>query len=250
MRKIYRVIISLIIMSILISHVIAIDNQSIKEPTTYKVFIDQYFGFYRIFEMDGTLFGNEIDSGFNSSNKSLNATFNISIGDTVIWVNDAVPSKVMTIVSKEKLWNLSKEKMWDSENGSLQHNGKEFSYTFNKSGIYNVYVKERPILKEKIIVGPIDMNETNPKSNLIGTKPGQTNVTEKNDTKSNLTMKSGKNSTTIKQNATINKSNSAPISVMLAGGIFSKIKSKSDVSIMTIVLLGIYILSGRIKEKE
>lgn len=251
MRKMYKRIISYIIMSILISPVIAIDNQSIKDPVTYKVFVDQYFGFYRVFEMDGTLFGAEIDSGFNTSNKSLNATLNISRGDTVIWTNDAIPSKMMTIVSKEKLWNLSKEKLWDRENGTLRSNGKEFNYTFNNSGIYNVYVKERPILKQKIIVGPIDINGTNAsKSNLTNGK-GQTKVTQTNDTKSNLTMKSGQNNTrAIKQNATINKSNSVPISVMLAGGIFSKIKSRSDVSIMTIVLLGIYILSGRIKEKE
>lgn len=245
MRKMYKMIILLIIISISVSPVVSIDDQSTKDPVTYKVLIDQYFGFYRVFEMDGTLFGTEIDSGFNSSNKSLNATLNISIGDTIIWTNDAAPSKMMTIISKEKLWNLSREKLWDRENGTLRSNGKEFNYTFNKSGIYNVYVKERRILKQKITVGSIDTNDTN------DTSPGLTSVTQTNDTKSNLTMKSGQNNTTaIKQNATLNKSNPVPVSVMLAGGIFSKIKSKSDISIMTIVLLGIYILSGRIKEKE
>lgn len=234
MRILYKLIISLIIMFILISPVVAIDNQSIKDPVTYRVFVDQYYGFYRVFEMDGTLDGNEIDIGFNISNKTLNATLNIFRGDTIIWTNDATPDPdtTMTIVSKEKLWNLSREKWLDRENGTLKSSGKEFSHTFNNPGIYNIYIKERPILTQKIIVGPIDINATNA-------------------TKSNLTMKSGQNNTTaIKKNATLNNSSSVPISVMLTGGIFSKIKSKSDMSIMTLVLLGIYILSGRIKEKE
>ncbi len=235
------------------SPIVAMENLSTNKSVTYKVLVDQYFGFYRIFEIGGTLFGNEIDSGFNASNKSLNAILNISRGDTIIWVNDAMPSKMMTIISKEKLWNLSREKLFDNENGTLQHSGKEFSYTFNNSGIYNVYVKERPLLKQKIIVGPIDMSSTNTirKNN---TNPGPTNVTgtkRLTDIKeSNLTTKSSQNNTTvIKQNSTINKSNSVPISVRLSDGLSSKIRSKSDVSIMTIILLGIYILSGRIKEE-
>ncbi len=235
------------------SPIVAMENLSTNKSVTYKVLVDQYFGFYRIFEIGGTLFGNEIDSGFNASNKSLNAILNISRGDTIIWVNDAMPSKMMTIISKEKLWNLSREKLFDNENGTLQHNGKEFSYIFNNSGIYNVYVKERPLLKQKIIVGPIDMSGTNT-IRKNSTNPGPTNVTGTKSltstAESNLTTKSGQNNTTvIKQNSTMNKSNSTPISIRLTDGLSSKIKSKSDVSIMTIILLGIYILSGRIKEE-
>lgn len=259
MRKRYKIIILLIIMYVLMSPGIAVDNKPIKDPIIYRVFIDQYYGFYRVFEENDKLLGDEIDSGFDTSNKTLNATLNISRGDTVIWTNDAVPNKKMTIVSKEKLWNISKEKVFDRENGTLNSNGKEFSYTFNKSGIYNVYVKERPILKQKIIVGPLDPNATNvagtdkTRSNTNGTKPSQTTVTKTqnstNTTGSNLTTKSSQNNTTaIRQNSTTNKSGTVPISISLAGGLFSKMKSKSDVSIMITILLGIYILSGRIKE--
>ena len=118
-------------------------------------------------------------------------------------------------------------------------------------------IKERRILKQKIIVGPIDINEINAKkpnvANVTKTsdiKLGQTNVTTKNSTKQNLVTTSDQNNTGImKQNSTTDKSGSASmLSISLAGGIFSKIKSKSDTSILAVILVGIYILSARIKE--
>lgn len=247
MRKMYRMILLLIMISIFISPVFAEDNQTMENHTTYRVLIDQYYGFFRAFEMYDKISGKELIQE--------NRTLNISKGDTVIFVSDTIPDKYLTIVSKEKLWS--------DNNGTLKYSGKEISYTFKESGIYHVSIKERPLLKQKIIVGPLDANYTeiidtnDNESNLTNvteqnqtnitndTKLNQTNVTYINDTESNSTQN---NTTAIKQNATLNKSNSVPISIMLTGGLFSKIKSKSDTSILIVVLIGIYFLSARIKD--
>lgn len=241
MRKMYKMIIPLIMMYILISPVIAVDNSSIKNQATYRILIDQHYGFFRTYEMHDKLLGDEIIQENN--------TLNISKGDIIIFASDTIPDVYLTVISKENIWSV--------DVGTLKYGGKEFSYTFNKSGIFNMYLKEHPLLKQKIIVGPLDINETNATDTNINltndTKP-QTNITKAqnstNTTGSNLTVASSQNkSTAVRQNSTTNKSGSSPIiSISLAGGLFSKIKSKSDTSILAIVLVGIYILSGRIKD--
>lgn len=245
MRKIYKTVILLTMVSMLMSPVIAVDNQSANKSVTYRILIDQHYGFFRTYEMYDKLLGKEM---FQENN-----TLNISKGDIVIFASDTMPDAFLTVISEEKLWSDKK--------GALKYSGKEFNYTFNKSGIYNMYIKEHYLLKQRIIVGPIDINDTNEtwtnttKPNLTNdTKPSLTNVTKTqnstNTTESNLAIKQDQNSTgSIKQNSTINKSGSSPIiSISLANSISSKIRSKSDVSILTMILFGIYILSARIKD--
>lgn len=109
---------------------------NIVSATTYRSEVDQDYGFYRIVVID--------------SNKTLsyvNKTLNISIGDNVIWRNDATPDWPLTIVSEQGLWN----------NTKLRWNYDKFNYTFNEPGIYEVYIKEYPrVQHQKIIVSPIE----------------------------------------------------------------------------------------------
>lgn len=225
MRIIYKITILIITISILVSPVFAMDNQS-SNSATYRILIDQHYGFFRVFEMNGKLFGKELDNE--------NRTLNISRNDTVIFVSDTIPDKRLTIVSNEELW---KDKV-------LKYSGKEFDYTFNKSGIYDMFIKEYPPLKQKIIVGPIDINISN---TINDTKPNLTNII--NNT--NMTIESGSTNTmSVKQDSTLNNTNStAVISIGLTDGLRSKIRSDSDVLILSVILLGIYFLSGRIKEE-
>ena len=53
-------------------------------PSVYRVFVDQDYGFKRVVEVNHTPFVYE------------NLTLNITIGDTVIWVNDATPDEELT----------------------------------------------------------------------------------------------------------------------------------------------------------
>ena len=237
MRKMYKTVLLLIIMSILIFPVVAIDSQSIKDPVTYKILVDQNYGFFRTFEMYDKISGNQIYPE--------NGTLDISKGDIVTFVSDTMPDRRLTIISEEKLWS--------DTNGTLKVGGKELSYAFNRSGTYNMYIKERPLLKQIIIVGPIDVNTTNAtKSNLTNdTKPSPANITGTknltNVTKSNLANGSGQNNIT--QNPVTTKSNSTPIiSVGLTGDLYSKIKSRYDTLILVMILVGMYVLSTRIKE--
>jgi len=45
----------------------------------------------------------------------------------VVWINDAIPDRRITIVNKQKLWN--------DNNGTLKWFDKQFGYSFIKSGI-------------------------------------------------------------------------------------------------------------------
>ena len=205
MKKMF-IIILLITVSILISPVIAIDSLSIRTPVIYRDFIDQY-GVSKIYETYNVTYSKAV--------LYQNGTLNIYKGDTIIWINYA--DKRLTIMSEQNLWN--------NESGILTEY-KELNYTFTKYGIYNIYIKEFPNLKQKIIVGPIEQISKN--------------VTSANNTKP-LTIKSNSTNTNIKkQDSTINKS--IPISIS------DKIKSRLDTIILTVVLLSMYVLSGRIKE--
>jgi len=104
-------------------------------PSVYKVFVDQDYGFKRVVEVNYTPFVYE------------NLTLNITIGDTVIWVNDATPDEELTIVSEQNLWS--------NTSARLRWNYQFFNYTFTQPGIYSFYVREEPRVRhQKIVVNP------------------------------------------------------------------------------------------------
>lgn len=205
MRKIF---LALIIMSILISPVIGDDN-STKEPVTYRVSVDNQQGFSRVYDV--------------TSNKVVyaqNKTLNIYRGDTIVWSNN-VDARI-TIISEQGLW--------DNKSGFLPREYKIFNYTFTKSGIYDIYIKEAPSRRQKIIVGPIEP-ELIPENVINMT----TNIEE---------MESGSTDTTVViQNYVPNTPSVTTTSTktIYRGYNF-------DTVILLVLLLSIFVLSGRIKE--
>ena len=104
------------------------------QPTVYRVFVDDWYGFKRAIEANYTPFKYE------------NQTLNLNPGDTVIWVNDA-DNESITIVSKEGLW----------ANAYLKYSRDSFKFVFNKSGTYGVYMKEFPRRPHQTInVAPVE----------------------------------------------------------------------------------------------
>lgn len=213
MRKMYITVVLLMMISILISPVIG-DENSTEKPITYRVFVDNQQGFNRIFDIT-----------LNKPVYSQNRTLNIYRGDTIIWINNV--DRRLTIVSEQKLW--------DNKSGHLAQEYKELNYTFTEPGVYDVYIKEYPTLKQKIIVGPIEQDSTSK------------NITNMTNTESNITtIKSNSTDVTIvEQNSTSNASN---ITTKTTKTIYDDIKSRFDTIILVMVLLSIYVLSGRIKE--
>lgn len=201
-RKLYiNIILLLMIMSVYIYPVMSGDNnqftknQSDKKQINYRIAIDQYHGFYRVYVANKS--GRVVPVSYNG-------TLNISKGDTITWMNDAMPDARLTVISQQKLWA--------DNSGILKWAYKQFSYTFNKSGIYDVYIKENSKFKQKIIVGPIESNPTNTtKTNMSNPNyknVTKSNVTKSNDTKSNATKDSSKVTGISK---IINKTNSSKI---------------------------------------
>lgn len=213
MRKMYITVVLLMMISILISPVIGDDN-STKKPVTYRVFVDNQQGFNRIYDIT-----------LNKPVYSQNRTLNIYRGDTIIWTNNI--DKRLTIVSEQKLW--------DNKSGLLAWEYKGFNYTFTGPGIYNIYIKEYPTLKQKIIVGPIEPDSTSK------------NMTNATNTESNITaIKSNStNIMAVKQNSTSNTSN---IIMKPAKTLYDDIRSRFDTIILTIILLFIFVLSYRIRD--
>jgi len=104
------------------------------QSSVYRVFVDEWYGFKRAIEANYTPFKYE------------NQTLNLNVGDTVIWVNDA-DNESITIVSKEGLW----------ADAYLKYIRSSFKYIFNKSGTYEVYMKEFPRRPHQtIIVAPVE----------------------------------------------------------------------------------------------
>ncbi len=101
-------------------------------PTVYRVYVDEWYGFYRVIENNYTPLKYE------------NQTLNLNAGDTVIWINDASDNSDMTIVSAQNLW--------DNNSAYLQYNDRSFNYTFNKPGTYEVYMKENPRRPHQTII--------------------------------------------------------------------------------------------------
>lgn len=134
----YILIIASAVIFVLISLPInAIDNKAIENvpnTTTYKSLVDQDYGFYRV-----------TDITTHEPAPYANNILTIYVGDTVIWENDATPDEPLTIISEQKLWG--------NRSAYLRWNYQKFSYTFNQSGDYSVYISEYPReTHQKIIV--------------------------------------------------------------------------------------------------
>lgn len=83
----------------------------------------------------------------NATSTYENHTVSINRSDTVKWVSVTNAGYYLTIVSKEGLW--------DNSSSFLRYSLRAFSYTFNETGTYEVYLKEFPRLPhQKIIVKP------------------------------------------------------------------------------------------------
>lgn len=104
--------------------------------TVYRTYVDQDYGFYRIIVLT--------DNVTTITNISyVNKTLNISVGDTIIWRNDATPDEELNIISDQKLWNNTARLRWNYQN---------FNYTFDEPGTYTFHVKEYPRLQQQKII--------------------------------------------------------------------------------------------------
>lgn len=177
--KIYLIILLLIIFI----YISPVSGEIVKKPTTYRILVDQYHGFYRIYEVYNKSLGRTINYQ--------NGTLNINKGDTIIWINDAVPDTKLIIINQQKLWG--------NNSGELKWAYKQFNYTFDKSGLYDVYIKghSKSQFRQQIIVGrPLEYTNINKKSinvskNVNSTTKENLNNSSKTKTKVlNLTNKS------------------------------------------------------------
>ncbi len=123
------------------SPISAIDNNETIENTssvitiTYRSDVDQDYGFYRVID-----YTTHKSAPYDDKTKTLT----IDAGDTVEWINDATPDEPLTIISKDGLWG--------NRSAYLRWNYQKFSYTFNQSGTYQVYIKEYPREQHQTIV--------------------------------------------------------------------------------------------------
>ncbi len=174
-------LITLIIISIIPVSAVPVSNDGNNSGNKYKTLVDQYHGFHSVYNLTSGM----------AEKTYQNNTLNISIGDVVVWTNDAVPDTKLTIINEQKLW--------DKSAGVLNLNYKEFRYKFNKSGIYDVYINEYKRFKQKIVVGIDVINSTN-----------RSTVT-KNISKSIIKDNTIKNNTEIKtDNLNLKKENDVP----------------------------------------
>lgn len=136
MKKVYIIeilLITAITISLLMISGTANTNTSNTISVTYHSDVDQDYGFHRV-----------IDYTTHKPSPYVNNTLTINVGDTVVWINDATPDEPLTIMSKEGLWG--------NKSAYLRWNYQRFSYTFNQSGTYQVYIKEYPREQHQIIV--------------------------------------------------------------------------------------------------
>ncbi len=142
-RRTYTIlIIILATIFLLVPLTVGISNQSNVSsnvsnitPTIYKAEVDQDYGFYRIID---------VTASKHAPYDTKNHTLTIHVGDVVIWENDATPDEPLTIISKEGLW--------ENRSAYLRWNYQKFTYTFNKSGTYEMYIKEYPREQHQIII--------------------------------------------------------------------------------------------------
>lgn len=211
------------------------DNISIREPIVYKVYIDKDHGFYRVYNQ--------------TSDKAvlpyINRTLNIYKGDTIIWENDAVPDMRMTIVSKQNLW--------DTKEAFLSWSYRKFSYTFNKSGIYDIYIKEKPKLLQTIIVGPLDLNKT--KTNDTKTNDNKLNLSSNLSIKNSSIKANSSNDSYNKTNKTVTRKNSTNETILdesktISYGLMPGFETILFNIAIIAALSSIYILRKKRKNKE
>lgn len=122
-------------------------NQSFQNRTsyTYRILVDGYNGFYRIYRVYDVMANEEITYTEYDNN-----TLNIHIGDTITWSNED-PYESLTMVSYPKLW--------ENRTGYIG-TAKIFKYKFNKAGRYDVYIRQHQELPhQKIIVRPSNMSD-------------------------------------------------------------------------------------------
>lgn len=107
-------------------------NADSNTPVTYKAYIDNEYGFYKV--RDITTY---------KPAPLVGRTLTINVGDTVIWESDMSLDKKLTLVSEQNLWN----------NADAYIKGSHtFNYVFMTSGTYNIYIKEYPKLRQYIVV--------------------------------------------------------------------------------------------------
>lgn len=141
MNNINKNLIKLLILVLTLIHLVSaetsndtnITNKSDNIPITYRTDVDQDYGFYRVRDITA-----------HRPAPYDNNTLTINVGDTIMWMNDATPDWPLTIVSEQGLWN--------NTIARLRWNYQKFSYTFNESGEYGVYIKEYPSENQKIVV--------------------------------------------------------------------------------------------------
>ena len=221
----------------------AIDSQVIENHSTYTTFVDHARGFHRVYKNE-----NNLDKIVDYQNRTLN----ISVGDTIFWSNDAVPEVRLTILSKQNLWkNITCGLYLCSD---LRWNYKKFGYTFNKSGIYKIYIQQFPRFNQTIIVGPLETLTSGDNTKKLGTKY---NSTKLNDTTNEInnantkqkpisTITPNKNLTVINTNPNLN-TYSYNITV---SGLKIQLSSRSDTAMLILVLLSMVMLTRRIKEEK
>jgi hypothetical protein len=106
----------------------------IRESKIYISDVDELYGFRKV-------------TVWNGSAPYNNFTLTINSGDTVKWVSVTDKLYYLTVVSNEGLWNNS--------TAMMKYKFSHFNYTFDKSGEYEVYLKEFPRLThQKIVVNP------------------------------------------------------------------------------------------------
>ncbi len=220
-------LIIIFILTMFLNPVIALDNQI--KNVNYRVLVDQKSGFYKVYEIDNGTFKNP---------DYQNNTLNISKGDTITWSNEAYVDYQLTIMSVPNLWDYS---------GLMKYNNKKFTYTFNESGTYDIYIGEYPKFRQKIVVGPLEINKTIEKSqiNIIN---AENNLT-KNRTQ-NQTFMQNLNNTNL--NST-NNSNATKATDMANTINFKKSDIKSSpftIIVLIIVLISVIILIGRMKDDD
>ena len=147
--------------------------------TVYRVLVDGYHGFYRIYDIT-------TEKEITPEDKE----FNINVGDTVIWSNED-PIETFTVVSDPKLWY---------DRVGYLNPGKIFNYTFNRPGMFSIFVRQRSTLPYQIIivnVPTVNVPVSNEKSSRINEtviyKTNQSinkeDINNTEDNKSKITIK-------------------------------------------------------------
>lgn len=142
-------------------------------PDTYKVFVDGYHGFYRVYNVNT---GEELIGG-----EYEDKTINIRVGDIVIWSNED-PTESFTITSEPRLWS--------NKTGYLKP-AKKFNYAFNQTGMYDIYIIQRwTFPHQTVIVESLNITSNRTIDAARGNAINKTIIFKKKGNQSNNTQKS------------------------------------------------------------